>query len=213
MILTRTGPKAGWPQEGRHGNVKQWYQKDKASHLRDRDHSGRGNRHLAYYNRACRFNRPTFIEQNWVSPPGWCLGVANDAAAGQVIQWACDGKSDQTWQWGSENGFTGYYELVNGGGDCLGLSGGGTIAGTPVISGACQGRADQYWRTAAECVRMTSHGNVDYWPLFSYAASSKGLYVIGSLAGTTKEGADMLLEGYITACDFQFWDGLPDPLI
>lgn len=155
----------------------------------------------------------TFIEQNWVSPPGWCLGVANDAAAGQVIQWACDGKSDQTWQWGSENGFTGYYELVNGGGDCLGLSGGGTIAGTPVISGPCQGRADQYWRTAAECVRMTSHGNVDYWPLFSYAASSRGLYVIGSPGGTTKEGADMVLEGYITACDFQFWDGLPDPLI
>jgi hypothetical protein len=155
----------------------------------------------------------SFIEQNWVSPPGWCLGVANDAAAGQVIQWACDGESDQSWHWGSENGFTGYYELVNGGGDCLGLSGGGTIAGTPVISGQCLGRADQYWRTAAECVRMTSHGNVDYWPLFSYAASSKGLYVIGSLAGTTEEGADMLLEGYITSCDFQFWDGLPDPLI
>src|SRR5581483_8401330 len=54
---------------------------------------------------------------------GKCIGIASIGYAGD---WNCTNNPDQTWHWGDRAGASGWAELVNGNGQCLSLSAGGT---------------------------------------------------------------------------------------
>ncbi|MGC0417781.1 RICIN domain-containing protein [Embleya sp. AB8] len=75
-----------------------------------------------------------------------CLGVqggsSNNGAA--VIQWECNGNSDQ--RWFTRRSYTGYVEIVNvNSGKCLDVPGGSTSAGTGLIQWDCKMDGNQLW--------------------------------------------------------------------
>jgi hypothetical protein len=73
-----------------------------------------------------------------------CIGsfVKDDSFA---LQKPCNGSPDEEWHWGAST--AGYEQLINGNGECLGIAGGSTSAGTIAEVWRCLGPShrDQYW--------------------------------------------------------------------
>jgi hypothetical protein len=72
--------------------------------------------------------------------PGKCIGISGNLAG----DWNCTTNPDQTWHWGSAIA-SGWYQLVNGKGQCLAVNGASDSAGARILGWSCVGSADQYW--------------------------------------------------------------------
>jgi hypothetical protein len=74
--------------------------------------------------------------------PGYCLssGGVSDSTA---TVFACISSSNQHWHRGNSHG--NYQQIINGDGQCLGVSSGSTSAGAHLVVWKCNGNDDQYW--------------------------------------------------------------------
>jgi hypothetical protein len=72
-----------------------------------------------------------------------CLGVngASIFAGAQILQWACNGSPDQSWNY---NASTGQFTNANSG-MCLGVLGASMAQGTHLVQWPCNGSPDQQW--------------------------------------------------------------------
>jgi hypothetical protein len=61
---------------------------------------------------------------------GKCIGISYYIAG----DWNCTTNPDQTWHWGDANAY-GWYQLVNGNGQCLAVAGGSDKAATAIWGG------------------------------------------------------------------------------
>ena len=114
---------------------------------------------------------------------GDCLGITGGADDAPAVQWTCNGAPDQTWKAGDEYGDTGYFQLVNGDGQCLGVLGGSTGEGASVYGWTCLGPShpDQYWTWATSSVN-------DY----RYLVNLNSGLVLGVLGNSTAQGAPVV---------------------
>jgi hypothetical protein len=87
----------------------------------------------------------TFSFQNYNS--NYCLGISGGEDNATAIQWDCNKAPDQTWHRGNEDGTSGYYQIINGDGECLGVYQISTTEGALVVGWQCLGTThpDQYW--------------------------------------------------------------------
>jgi hypothetical protein len=79
---------------------------------------------------------------------GKCLAVAgaSTANAAGVIQWTCNGGSEQQWNFVPASG-TDEYTLHNGhSGQCLAIGSASTAQGAKAIQWPCNGHAEQTWK-------------------------------------------------------------------
>jgi Ricin-type beta-trefoil lectin domain len=80
---------------------------------------------------------------------GKCLGIAGAPPNGPAGDWNCNTNpttnADQTWHWGSPIA-SGWNQLVNGRGQCLGVAGGSDNRNARIVGWTClPGHPDQYW--------------------------------------------------------------------
>jgi len=94
---------------------------------------------------------------------GQCLGVLDGANNTWAVQGSCK-TPDQTWTVGQEDGTSGYYQLINGSNECLGVNGGSTANGADVVGWQCLGTSspDQYWAWVKAGVYPTYDYLVNY---------------------------------------------------
>jgi hypothetical protein len=116
---------------------------------------------------------------------GRCIGISGYLAG----DWNCTTNPDQTWHWGSPNGW-GYNQLVNGYGQCLALAGGSHDLGTAIWGFNCLGldHPDQYWA-------LVSNGDGTF-QINNYKAVSATFTdatLIGVSGGSTDNGAPLVL--------------------
>jgi hypothetical protein len=131
---------------------------------------------------------------------GLCLGISGGRNDAPAVQWGCNGHADQSWHWGSQNSsFPGWFQLVNGNGSCLGISGGSLNQGAQAVGWSClgSGHFDQYWAP----VNASCSG---YVPL----ANLNSGYVLGVAGNSLSQGANVVQWGYQGVCNNQFWFGL-----
>ena len=124
-----------------------------------------------------------------------CLGIAGGRANARAVQWNCNNSANQAWHWGAEYGNSGYYQLVNGDNQCLGIRGGSTAVGAQVVGWNClPGHRDQYWYTPG----LTCNG---YYPI----ANLKSGQVVGVSGNSRSNGANVIQWTYQKTCNNQFW--------
>jgi hypothetical protein len=128
---------------------------------------------------------------------GLCLGISGGNRNASALQWGCNGNPDQQWHWGNQNStFGGWYQLVNGYGQCLGVGGGSLSQGAQVVGWDCYGSShlDQYWRPwNATCF--------DYYPL----QNLNSFLVMGVAGNSMAQGANVVQWSYQNVCNNQFW--------
>jgi len=83
----------------------------------------------------------TWSLENW-RHPGLCLS-SGGVRGGTVKVYTCTGSSNQHWHGGSSHGI--YQQLINGDGQCLGISGGSSSAGAHAVMGNCGSSDTYYW--------------------------------------------------------------------
>jgi len=129
-----------------------------------------------------------------------CLGISGGRDNAPAIQWRCDGSPNQAWKWGSGYGDSGARQLVNGGGECLGVLGGSTRIGAQIAGWTCvPAHQDQYWIPLGN-----SCGG--YYPI----ENLKSHQVIGVSGNSTAEGAHVVQWTDQHQCNNQFWSfGVP----
>ncbi|HTX27834.1 MAG TPA: RICIN domain-containing protein [Streptosporangiaceae bacterium] len=130
---------------------------------------------------------------------GDCLGILGGADDAPAVQWPCDGSANQGWTFGSEYGDdSGYYQLVNGDGQCLGVLGGSTGEGAPVYGWTCLGptHPDQYWR-------KVQSGIV---PGYHYLENLNSGLVVGVSGNSTAEGASVVQWADQDTANNQLWE-------
>jgi hypothetical protein len=110
---------------------------------------------------------------------GKCIGIANGVAG----DWTCTHNADQTWHWGASVA-TGWYQLINGNGQCLAVDGGTIRQGSRILGFKCVGSADQYWW------RYAGVGPISNYKGFSDPDTA---WVIGVGGGSTSNGAPVVL--------------------
>jgi hypothetical protein len=142
---------------------------------------------------------------NWnslVNPSGvsLCLGIIGGDVDAAAVQWSCDGHDDQQWLESLEWGSSGYYELQNLTGECLGTSDAQTAEGTQVVGWICiASHPDQYWKPIAAC-----NGTFLAWENLA-AAKAGEQYVFGVAGNSYAVGAGIVLWRYQGVCNNQFW--------
>lgn len=94
--------------------------------------------------------------------PGFCLDIRGGADDQTAAQGYCNEAADQTWNVGAEAGISGYYELINGDGECLGVSNASTAPGAAIVAWQCLGHKDQYWAWAQSAINPSYHYLVNY---------------------------------------------------
>jgi galactose oxidase len=66
-----------------------------------------------------------------------------------VVEWDCNGHSDQEWIYVPTGGYANGWPLYNienlNSGQCLGVSGGSKALGAQVVQWSCNGHPDQEW--------------------------------------------------------------------
>jgi hypothetical protein len=124
----------------------------------------------------------TFSLENYNSHE--CLGIAGGADDANAIQWDCNGAPDQTWHIGQEDGASGYYQIVNGDGECLGVYAISTTEGAAVVGWDCLGTThqDQYWAWAE------APGDPGYYYLMDHNSGE----VVGVWDNGTTEGTQIV---------------------
>ena len=75
---------------------------------------------------------------------GLCLDISGEKYDSPALQFVCNRDKDQTWHWGSGNG-EGFAQLINTGGQCLGVAGESPSYEARVVAWTCNGHPDQYW--------------------------------------------------------------------
>jgi hypothetical protein len=75
-----------------------------------------------------------------------CLGISGGNDDAPAVQWNCEKVANQEWHYGLEYGNSGYYRLVNGDNECLGVAGSSKSQGARVVGWTCNGHLDQYWQ-------------------------------------------------------------------
>jgi hypothetical protein len=75
-----------------------------------------------------------------------CLGISGGKDDAPAVQWTCEEVANQEWHYGAEYGNSGYYQLINGDGECLGVAGSSKSKGARVYGWTCNGHLDQYWQ-------------------------------------------------------------------
>jgi Ricin-type beta-trefoil lectin domain len=127
---------------------------------------------------------------------GLCLGISGGRDNAPAVQWNCNGHPDQIWQAGSAYGNTGFSQLINGNGQCLGVAGGSTAAGAHVVSWTCNtAHQDQYWRQD----NFTCAGG--YFPILNLSSN----LVLGVSGNSFSAGAAVVIWPFQNECNNQFW--------
>jgi hypothetical protein len=128
-----------------------------------------------------------------------CLGINSSGDAGQ---WYCTYQNDQAWHQGAQYGSSGYYQVINAKGQCLGVSGASKSEGARVVGFSCLStHKDQYWtvRTSVSCS--------GYYPVYNY---NSGL-VLGVSGNSLSNGAAVVQWPYQGKyCNNQFWGFISD---
>jgi hypothetical protein len=127
-----------------------------------------------------------------------CLGITGGQHNAAAVQWNClTGHPDQQWHTGAANS-AGYYQIVNGDGQCLGVAGGSTAQGAQVVGWNCLGPShpDQYWLYDGNITCATF-----YSPIFNYKSGR----VVGVAGNSTAVGAAVVQFHYQGVCNNQFW--------
>jgi len=125
-----------------------------------------------------------------------CLGISGGDDDAPAVQWTCEEVPNQEWHYGSEYGNSGYYQLINGDGECLGVAGSSKSQGARVVGWTCNGHLDQYWQGVG-----ISDGTVFY----NY---NSGL-VLGVAGNSKAVGAAVVqwpFQGDIETALNQFWE-------
>ena len=122
-----------------------------------------------------RYNHALDHPQYANSNSRMCLSVAgggSTADGADVIQWSCNGGSEQQWKWTDG-------QLVNWkSGKCLSVAGGGSTAnGADIIQWSCNGNPEQQW---------TYHPHTSEW------SNGNGKYLSVSGSGSTVAGAQII---------------------
>lgn len=115
---------------------------------------------------------------------GKCIGISGNNAG----DWNCTSNPDQTWHWGGAIA-TGWYQLVNGNGKCLGISGGSDAVGAQVVAWGCNGNADQYWALGSSSY-PGANTVLNYKAWFDPNTAAA---LIGVGGGSTANGAPVVL--------------------
>lgn len=123
-----------------------------------------------------------------------CLGIGSTNDAGI---WRCTYANDQNWHLGNELNSTGYNQVINAKGQCLGIAGGSEAEGAQVVGWTCDGptHTDQYW--TFDNTRSTG----DFW-IFNY----KSPYVVGVAGGSTANGAAVIMWNWQDTSNNQAWE-------
>jgi hypothetical protein len=148
----------------------------------------------------------SFQLQNFMgAPSGMCLGIKGGGTDQPAVLWPCNGARDQQWHWGTELNNTGFYQLINGDGMCLGVASGGDSNGDQIVGWTCNGHIDQYWEWGDllyTCDYNTGNGSIEYTPFTDYGAR-----VAGVQGGHNTEGTPIVLWYPISStCGNQFWE-------
>jgi Ricin-type beta-trefoil lectin domain-like len=129
---------------------------------------------------------------------GRCLGITGGEHEAPAVQFTClSGHPDQQWHTGAANS-AGYYQIVNGDGQCLGVQGGSTAQGARVYGWNCLGPShpDQYW---------LYDGNITCGTYYSPIINYKSGRVLGVAGNSTANGAAVVIWSYQGVCNNQFW--------
>jgi len=84
----------------------------------------------------------TWSFENSAGAADLCL-TSFGAYDGYAKVWTCNSSSNQHWHYGGLHGA--YAQIINGDGQCLGVSNGSNSAGAHVIMWSCNGADSQYW--------------------------------------------------------------------
>jgi hypothetical protein len=125
-----------------------------------------------------------------------CLGITGDADNKPAVLWTCEGSKDQTWHFGAELGTTGFYELINGLGQCLAVQGGSDEEGADLYGWTCEGTEDQYWTVYDAKCKDT------FCPINNYESG----YVIGVEGGSDEPGAAIVQWPFEENANNQYWE-------
>jgi hypothetical protein len=129
---------------------------------------------------------------------GLCLGITGGEDEKPAVQWTCNESANQTWHWGEELGTTGFWQLINGDGECLGVAGGSEDEGADIVGWTClgTGHKDQYWTPD------TTYDYEGFLPIFNYKSS----YVVGVAGNSTAIGASVVQWHFEDELNNQFWE-------
>jgi hypothetical protein len=130
-----------------------------------------------------------------------CLGISGGKDDAPAVQWDCNDSANQTWHWGDELGDTGYYQLVNGDDQCLGVAGGSDTEGADVVGWTClgSGHPDQYWT-------LDDASEADnFYPIFNYHSG----YVLGVAGNSYEVGASVVQWHFQDEPNNQYWELTP----
>ena len=125
-----------------------------------------------------------------------CLGIAGGKDDADAVQEDCNNAIDQIWNAGSEYGKTGYYRIINGDGECLGVLKDSKAAAARVTGWQCDVAKQYYWKWVA------SSGG-DYF-LLNY---NSGM-ALGVLGNSMSVGA-AVVQVPKGASDSQQWEPIP----
>ncbi len=124
----------------------------------------------------------------------------------------CNGSkygAQQAWHWLDPFGtgrYAPYSQLADGSGKCLGVSAGSNTQGSHLVTFTCKtGHFDQYWEvlTQYSCSRTSMN---TFYPIDN---DGSGL-VIGTNAGSMKDGTALIIYHYQFKCNNQDWGGAED---
>ena len=139
----------------------------------------------------------TFSLRNYNSPH-YCLGITGGEDDAAAIQWDCNGAPDQTWHRGNEDGTSGYYQIINGDGECLGVYQISTTEGATVVGWQCVAHPNQYWA-------WDESSESGYYYLSDYNSGQ----VVGVLGNSTAEGAQIVQWPNQHTPNNQLWQASP----
>jgi hypothetical protein len=111
-----------------------------------------------------------------------CLGIEQNSSKDAGI-WNCTYANDQSWHLGQEEGTSGYYQVINAYGQCLGVAGGSDVEGAQVVGWTCEPtHPDQYWTFDLACETAGT------FFVFNYHSG----YVLGVAGGEKYNGAPVV---------------------
>lgn len=126
----------------------------------------------------------------------YCLGISAGSDNAPARLGKCTLAVDQNWNRGLEYGTTGYYEIINGDGECLGVSSNSTAVGADIVGWQCHTSwQGQYWTWAP------ASGHTGYYNLVNLRSKQ----VLSVLYNTMKQGAIIVQEPNRKKADSQLW--------
>jgi hypothetical protein len=153
-------------------------------------------RHAAGHGRPdTSFPPGTFTFVNYNS--SLCLGINGSGDAGQ---WPCTYVNDQAWHQGAQYGNSGYFQVINVNGQCLGVSGASRSQGARVVGFRCiSSHPDQYWtvNTSVTCIKS----GITFYPIINKNSGQ----VLGVAGNSLSRSAAVVQWPYQSICNNQFW--------